>query len=71
MGKKNHSPGPVPPNNKSSHGGPPAGKPASKTGGGEPDSNLDPKHRKGDFTGKGDAPIVQPGAPHGQRDANG
>ena len=71
MSQKNHLPGPIPPGNQPGHGGTPAiGKPDLDPDGGAPDSNLDPEHRKGDFTGKGDAPIIQPGPARGKRDGN-
>ncbi len=73
MSKKDHAPGPVPPGNQS-HAGPaggPAGdgehpKDAHTTTG---DSEADPQRRLGGYTGKGEAPVVQPDRSHG-RDAN-
>ena len=71
MAKKNHAPGSVPPANQPQSGPPEmkgaddqAQETASQSGG---DQEQDPKHRLGDYVGKGEHSIQQPG---GKNDAN-
>ena len=71
MSKKNHNPAPVPPANRptDAHGDTQAhssgvAKPAADGTGFQEE---DPKRRLGDFTGKGEHSIQQPG---GKNDAN-
>ena len=71
MSKKNHAPGPVPPENRS-HAGPNAGedKPVGDESEDQTDTGFneqDPKRRLGNFTGAGEAAFKQPG---GRNDAN-
>jgi len=70
MSKKNHSPGPVPPGNRSNGGLDETGGPATEQT--PPDDGTgfqeqDPKRRLGNFTGAGEHSIQQPG---GKKDAN-
>jgi hypothetical protein len=66
MSKKNHSPGPVPPGNKSQSG--PGFTPAEeepdvdarKSGAGEGFQEQDPQRRLGDFESAGEHSIQQP-----------
>jgi hypothetical protein len=66
MSKKNHSPGPVPPGNKSQAGprGPQGQETDQEQAGeentGAPFQEQDPKRRLGDFNGAGEHSIQQP-----------
>jgi hypothetical protein len=66
MSKKNHAPGPVPPDNRAK--GPasnadPAQEDADQDGTGF--QEQDPKRRLGDFTGTGEHSLQQPGGKNG------
>lgn len=65
MSKKNHSPGPVPPGNQPHAGtaftAPDDEKEAAGKGDAPADQEQDAKRRLGDFTGKGEHSIQQPG----------
>ena len=67
MGKKNHSPGPVPPSNRPQAGpgfGPDQEQDpdaAAEENTGAPFQEQDPKRRLGNFGGAGEHPIQQPG----------
>lgn len=64
MSKKNHSPGPVPPGNRTQSGAPHTDKDEAPNAGDQTGTGFqeqDPERRLGDFTGKGEHARQQPG----------